>query len=473
MASGNANRQSNSSAFVRVPLGDVDIRAELKQRPRRAVSVEHEHRAFVRLAAEMAANPRNVLQLLVEIAIDLCDAHTAAISLLDGNLVRWEAVAGVLASARGGTMPRDASPCGVCIDRDATQLMRLPDRCFPALQAEPRVVEALLIPFHANDEPIGTVWIVSHNDECKFDSECERIVKLLSKFASAGWQLMQKSDALGRANQRKDTFLAILGHEMRMPLGAIVSSAAVIRQRMGNDETVRVAVDIIARQSVMMSRLADDLLDVARIETGKLELDRRPVDLRVVVADGVELLRSQIERRGHALSVSLGANSLIFDADPVRLVQVVTNLIDNAAKYTPDGGTLSVTLRVDGAEGLIVVSDSGVGIPPGRAEQIFEPYVQLAESRQAARGGVGVGLALVKTVTELHGGTVTVESSGVNAGATFTVRLPLLSKSRSDRRRAPREDRLEPSHPGVTALTKLAGHDRLRDRHREPDITIM
>lgn len=467
------NRLSNFRESDPVPLGEVDIRAELKQRPRRAVSVEHEHRAFVRLAAEMAANPRNVLQLLVEIAIELCDAHTAAISLLDGNLVRWEAVAGVLAGARGGTMPRDASPCGVCIDRDATQLMRLPDRCFPALQVVPRVVEALLIPFHANDEPIGTVWIVSHNDDCKFDSECERIVKLLSKFASAGWQLMQKSEALGRANTRKDTFLAILGHEMRMPLGAIVSSAAVIRQRMGNDETVRVAVDIIARQSVMLSRLADDLLDVARIESGKLELDRRPVDLRVVVADGVELLRSQIQGHGHAISLSLGADSLIVDADPVRLVQVVTNLIDNAVKYTPDSGTLAVTLRVDGEDGLIVVSDSGVGIPPGRAAQIFEPFVQLAESRQAARGGVGVGLALVKTVTELHGGTVTVESRGVNAGSKFTVRLPLVSKSLSDRRRAPGGDGLEPGHPGVAALAGLAGHDRLRERHREPDVVVM
>ena len=114
-------------------LDAVDIRPELEVRPRRVSRIADEHRAFAVLAAEMASNPRNMLQKLVEVAVDLCDAHTAGISLLEGDVFRWEAVAGVFAAARGGTMPRDQSPCGVCIDRDATQLMHLADRCFPAL----------------------------------------------------------------------------------------------------------------------------------------------------------------------------------------------------------------------------------------------------------------------------------------------------------------------------------------------------
>ena len=147
-----------------------------------------------------------MLQKLVELAVELCDAHTAGISLLEGDVFRWEAVAGVFAAARGGTMPRDQSPCGVCIDRDATQLMHLADRCFPALLAEPRFVEALLIPFHVNGKPIGTVWVVSHTADRKFDQEDERIVRELSQFASAGWQLLQMSEALSERNQQKDGF---------------------------------------------------------------------------------------------------------------------------------------------------------------------------------------------------------------------------------------------------------------------------
>ena len=139
-----------------VSLDVVDIRPELARRPHRASRMAEEHRAFTTLAADMALNPRNMLQKLVEVAVDLCDAHTAGISLLEGDVFRWEAVAGVFAAARGGTMPRDQSPCGVCIDRDATQLMHLADRCFPALLAEPRFVEALLIPFHVNGKPVGT-----------------------------------------------------------------------------------------------------------------------------------------------------------------------------------------------------------------------------------------------------------------------------------------------------------------------------
>jgi GAF domain-containing protein len=219
-----------------VGLDVVDIRPELERRPHRTSRLAEEHRAFTTLASDMASNPRNMLQKLVEVAIDLCDAHTAGISLLEGDVFRWEAVAGVFAAARGGTMPRDQSPCGVCIDRDATQLMHLADRCFPALLAEPRFVEALLIPFHINGKPVGTVWVVSHTEDRKFDQEDERIVRELSRFASAGWQLLQTSEALAVRNRQKDDFIATLGHELRNPLGAIVAATSVLQQRMSTEQ---------------------------------------------------------------------------------------------------------------------------------------------------------------------------------------------------------------------------------------------
>lgn len=406
-------------------LGDVDIRRELTTRPRRASDVVAEHRAFSVLAAEMAANPRNMLQKLVELAVELCDAHTAGISLLEGAVFRWEAVAGVFAAARGGTMPRDQSPCGVCIDRDSTQLMHLPDRCFPALLAEPRFVEALLIPFHANGKPIGTVWVVSHTEDRKFDQEDERIARELSQFASAGWQLLQTSEALAERNRQKDGFIATLGHELRNPLGAIVAATAMLQRCMATDQGAVRALDVIARQSSHMSRLAEDLLDIARIESGKLELDRRPVDLRAVVAGTIDARRSQIERRGHSLTVELGSAPVIVEADGVRLAQVVSNLVDNAAKYTPEKGHISVALLRAGDEVELVVRDSGVGIPPERTARIFDAFTQLEESRGASAGGLGLGLALVKSLTELHGGAVTVVSEGLDRGSSFYVRLPI------------------------------------------------
>ena len=156
---------------------------------------------------------------------------------------------------------------------------------------------------------------------------------------------------LRERNRQKDDFIATLGHELRNPLGAIVAATSVLQQRAANDQGAVRALDIIARQSKHMARLADDLLDVARIESGQLELDRRVVDVRAIVAETVESRRAQIERRRHSLNVEIGADPILIDGDPVRLAQVVSNLVDNAAKYTPEQGTITVALSVEGAGG--------------------------------------------------------------------------------------------------------------------------
>ena len=200
---------------------EVDIRSALCTRPQRAPDYAAEHRAMEVLAAEMAANPRNMLQKLVETAIDLCQADTAGISILEGDAFRWEALAGVFVSSRGSTMAREASPCGVCVDQNTTQLVHLPDRCFPALLTEPRFVEALLIPFHDHGKPVGTVWIVANNFERKFDREDERVMRTLAQFASAGWQLWQACELAAESSRHKDEFVAMLAHELRNPLAAI------------------------------------------------------------------------------------------------------------------------------------------------------------------------------------------------------------------------------------------------------------
>jgi signal transduction histidine kinase len=411
----------------RTSFAEVDIRAELHSRPRRAPNYEGEHAAFVALTAEMTVNPRNMLQRLVEIAVELCDADTAGISLLDGDVFRWEAVAGVFASARGGTMPRNESPCGVCIDRNATQLMHLADRCFPALLTEPRFVEALLLPFHDHGTPVGTVWIVSHTAERKFDKEDERVMHVLSQLASAAWQLWKTAENLAATSRRKDAFLATLSHELRNPFAAIMTAGSILQQDSPTSERAARAVQVIARQSQHVSRLLDDLLDIGRISAGKLQLDKQTIDLRTVLADTLETRRLQIERHRHRLTIESATEPLMVDADPIRLAQMLSNLVDNAAKYTPEHGHISVAAWAEKTEILVTVRDTGVGIPQERIEDIFDPFTQLHDTQDASAGGLGLGLALVRSLTELHGGTVGAVSDGPGQGSCFTVRLPIRS----------------------------------------------
>ena len=397
----------------------------------------------------MGTDPRNQLQKLAEVALELCGAHTAGISLSDTDVVRWEAVAGVCAGARGRTMRRAESPCGLCIDRGETQLLHLANRCFPLLPAE-RFVEMLLVPFHDRDVSIGAVWLVSHTDDRQFDLEDERILRQLSRFASAGWRLLQSMQRSAQLNLRKDHFLAMLGHELRNPLGAILRATWILRQQVAENRVGVEATNIIDRQSRSILRLADDLLDVAQIETGKLRLEREQIDLRSVVGNAVEATRPQIDRRQHTLSVDLGTAPVFIDGDADRLGQVVMNLLDNAAKYTPLNGNISVAISSNEGNAVVSVRDDGVGVPPDRASEIFAAFTQLEPSGTSA-SGVGLGLALVKSLTEMHGGKVAVESGGCKQGSCFSIQLPVfatdgprggqavpLLRRKNDRRRANR-----------------------------------
>ena len=413
-------RHTDESGEATATFEEVDIRSELSTRPDRPPDAEGLDRALAELATEMAENPRSMLQRLVEAAVDLCKADTAGISLLEGDVFRWEAVAGVFASYRDGTMPRAASPCGVCIDQNVTQLMHLPDRHFPALRAEPRFVEALLIPFQVHGRPVGTVWIVSHTDERKFAREDERVVRRLAQFASAGWQLWNALEAAQEANHRKDEFLAMVGHELRSPLAAIRNATHILQ---GVDKAGHAtALNVVARQSRHLVRIADDLLDLSSIERGTLKLQRGPVEIHAVVAAAVEAAQSQLERRGQTLTVELPSALMWLSGDAVRLAQLLSNLLDNAAKYTPEGGQIWVTTRAVDDQIEISVRDTGMGIPADRLQAVFDMFTQVEPSAE----GLGIGLALVRTLAELHGGSVEASSEGNGRGSQFTVRLPSL-----------------------------------------------
>lgn len=412
-------------------FADVDIRAELAARPCRSPDYARECRALATLARELADNPRNMLQKLVEVAADLCDADTAGISLLDDDVFRWEAIAGVMAGERGGTMPRGASPCGVCIDQNTTQLLRLPERYFDAIPSESNVVEAMLTPFHHEGSPVGTIWIVSHSEDRKFDAEDERIVNVLAQFASSAWQLWTTYEAAADASDRKSDFLAVISHELRSPLAAITAAAGLARLRQLEGEPTMQQMDVIIRQCQHMVRLVDDLMDMARAENRKLELQKRLIDIRAVIRETLDAKRQQVEERHHRLLLDLDVGPLLVEADPTRVAQVIANLLDNATKYTPDGGTVTIAAHRTAEYIEISVTDTGVGLPPEQLTNIFNPFIQLNRASRLHGGGLGLGLPLVQTLAELHGGSVRAYSAGVGQGSCFTVSLPAQPRAKA------------------------------------------
>lgn len=235
-------------------------------------------------------------------------------------------------------------------------------------------------------------------------------------------ELKRTEEALRQANAHKDQFLAILGHELRNPLSAI-SNALQVVERQPRAPFLSRADALIRRQVDHITRLVDDLQDLSRIGRGKLALHPERVDGVRCMRHALETVRPLIETHRHTLDVSLPDEPLWLEADPVRLQQIVVNLLTNAAKYTPEGGRIELSAAQENGEMVIRVRDNGMGIAPERLSRIFEPLQQAAASEHS-RGGLGVGLALVKGLAEQHGGRVAAASAGPGKGAEFTVRLP-------------------------------------------------
>ncbi|HEX8788303.1 MAG TPA: ATP-binding protein [Telluria sp.] len=233
-------------------------------------------------------------------------------------------------------------------------------------------------------------------------------------------------EALRQADRRKDEFLAMLAHELRNPLAPIASAADMLRIAYADEPRVKQISDIVARQVAHMRHLVDDLLDVSRVTRGLVTVERKPLDLRRVVAEAAEQSRPLVDARRHRLEVQLGETPVMVDGDHTRLVQVVTNLLTNAAKYTPEGGRIDVELTTDRDGARLQVIDNGNGIGADLLPAVFDLFTQGSRTLDRAQGGLGLGLALVRKLVELHGGGVSAASAGPGKGSTFTVRLPLL-----------------------------------------------
>jgi PAS domain S-box-containing protein len=248
-----------------------------------------------------------------------------------------------------------------------------------------------------------------------------KIARDITRSKRAEEELRRTDEALRQADRRKDEMLGVVAHELRNQLAPIPNCLHIIRQRAGADQGLDNAREMIDRQVWQLACLVDDLLDVTRLRLGKVKLQKFPVRLEAVVGQAVETARPLVEARGHDLAVAMPPASLTVEGDQARLVQVLSNLLTNSAKYTPEGGSIWLSARQEGALAVIRVRDNGVGIPADMLPHVFEMYAQAAGSQ----GGLGVGLALARSLVLMHGGSLEAESGGPGTGSTFTVRLPV------------------------------------------------
>ncbi len=556
-------------------LDEIDATALLHTRPRREPDWRREAEALGKLADVFANAPQSLAQSLAETALEVTGAHASGISLDEKGSVpavfRWVATAGTYARYQNGTMPRHFSPCGVVVERNAAVLMRDMRRLYTyidgALDDIPR--EVLLVPFHRGGEPVGTVWVVRHDDERGFDNEDLRMMQTLTRFAGAAVEsaglvrrlsdanavqrleldaraqqvaqlkrwfdigtglaayvtgaehtflfanepfmrlcrsgepaaeardvrvaiegrgladllddvartgqafageglmlsdadgqplpggpthldlvLRPDSDADGgvagifingydsgervrsvaelrEVDARKDRFLAVLAHEMRSPLGAIKLGVHVIR-RAGDDAVRRASTAAsIDRQVGQLASLIDDMTDIAAVRSGKLALHRTLMPVQEIVASALETCDDRLAAKDIQLAVSLPDQALVIEGDVVRLTQVLVNLVNNAIKYTPRGGHASLRVLRQGHDVVLSVTDTGIGLHASQLATVFDMTMQVPMDDRPADCGLGIGLALVRQLVELHDGQVRAESAGLGCGSTFSVRLPL------------------------------------------------
>jgi len=278
-------------------------------------------------------------------------------------------------------------------------------------------------PLTAGNKLIGTLAFASRSKD-RFDAEELEFLQTICRYVAVAYERMGLVNELRDADRRKDEFLAMLGHELRNPLAPIKSAVRVMKALAPSDPRNKQAQEIIDRQVAHLTRLVDDLLDVSRIVQGKITLKKAPLDLSTVLDHALEASKPIIQARKHELTVSVPDRPIRLEGDGVRLAQVISNLLNNAAKYTPEGGKIWLSATREDGQALIRIKDTGEGIPQPLLARIFGLFVQSERSLDRAQGGLGLGLAIVKRIVELHGGRIEARSDGVGKGSEFLVWLP-------------------------------------------------
>ncbi len=271
-------------------------------------------------------------------------------------------------------------------------------------------------------------------------TERKRLERESEQLYTRELEARQLAESAGRA---KDEFLAMLGHELRNPLAPILTALELMSLR-GTNESERER-QIIGRQVDHMVRLVDDLLDVSRVTRGRIELSRHPIEIGELVARGIELVAPLLESAHHEISVHVPRRGLVVNADANRLAQVFSNLLTNAAKYTPARGRITITATREESDVMVSIRDTGVGIPSDLLPRVFDLFVQNSQTLDRSRGGLGIGLAIVQSLVQLHGGSVSAQSDGAGTGSTFTVRIPMATEVPVETERAPAPPAVAPA----------------------------
>ncbi len=445
-------RFEDEATFGRILATERALREQMESERRRmdqvaAASAEMAESLDLETTVHRAATV-GTLHLAWYVAIDLCNpekhVRRAAFARQDGapDDLPFDPYAPrgsvrVVHTGRAELLP-EASPAdllGLAVTRADLEVLR------------EQVGGYLCLPLRAHGRTLGAMSFVAKRG-ARFSTGDVSLAEEIARHASLAIDNARLYGELQETDRRKDEFLAMLGHELRNPLAAVVTTARnMLRHESVTPEETRRMAEIVERQGARLVRLVDDLLDVSRVTRGKVTLQRRHVSLGDVIARAVESTRPLAEARAHRLLVSSAAESIAVDGDPARLEQVVVNLLANAAKYTPQGGTIEVELGTVGDDAIVRVRDTGAGIPREHLQRIFSPFTQLDTTPDRTDRGLGIGLALARSIVELHGGSIAAHSDGPGHGSEFVVRLPRAPDDEPIPEPAPSGPRATPGPP--------------------------
>lgn len=310
----------------------------------------------------------------------------------------------------------------------------------PNLQRKSKWPAVVIAPLIARDIPLGAIICCRRGSRRKFNPSETALIEDIAGRAATALDNAQLHQTIRDGERRKDEFLAMLGHELRNPLAAIANAGELTKLLSPNEPAFLETLEVIRQQATLMRRLVDDLLDVSRITSGRIQLQKTTVWADEIMAQVAESTNALFTSRSHALRLSVPKDRVRFEADPCRLEQVLSNLLVNAAKYTEPGGEISLTVLREGQEVVFCVKDSGIGIGPDLLPYVFDLFSQANRSLHRSEGGLGIGLTIVKGLTELHGGRVWATSNGVGRGAEFFVCLPIHAKGVTDGKPPPNGD---------------------------------
>lgn len=280
-------------------------------------------------------------------------------------------------------------------------------------------------PLQISNDLLGTLSFASRTRDDFAGHELE-FLRILCQYVAVAYERLGLIKQLRDAGRRKDEFLATLAHELRNPLAPMRTAVELLRRAGGNPEVIDRAQRIMGRQLDQIVRLVDDLLDMCRITQGKVQLRKERIELKAAFDSALEAVRPLLDAQGHELSVTLPPEAIWVEADPTRLTQIISNLLDNAAKFTKKGGRIWLSGAEQGGEAVVSVRDTGIGIAAEHLPHLFEIFSQVTPALERSQGGLGIGLALVRGLAELHGGKIEVRSGGPGKGSEFILRLPAL-----------------------------------------------